>query len=89
MPQKSELEKIYDQVRALGDVDLNVLLNFVSEENVRRERKYREEDWNTVRSAIAKYIDKWGTIQVYDDEHSVDITYRSDFGSIGEIDATY
>ena len=89
MPPRSELEKIYDQVRVLGDVDLNVLLNFVSEENARRERKYREEDWNAVRNAIVKYIDKWGAIQVYNDEHSVDINSRSDFSSIGDIDTSY
>ena len=76
-------------MRALGDVDLNVLLNFVSEENARRERKQREEDWYAVRNAIANYIERWGAIQVYDDEHSIDIDSRSDFDMSGAIDATY
>ncbi len=89
MPPKSELEKICEYAKGLGNNDLQALIAKLNEENVRRERKQREEDWNVVRHAIADYIERWGTIQVYDDEHSVDITYRSDFSSIGEIDASY
>ena len=86
MPPKSELEKICEYAKGLGNNDLQALIAKLNEETARRERKQREEDWNTVRHAIADYIERWGTIQVYDDEHSVDITYRADFGTIGEID---
>ena len=89
MPPKNEIDKIYEYAKGLGDNDLETLITKLGEESTRRERKQREEDWNVVRHAIADYIERWGTIQVYDDEHSVDITYRSDLSSIGEIDATY
>lgn len=91
MPPKSELEKICEYAKGLGNNDLQALIAKLNEETARRERKQREEDWNTVRHAIADYIERWGTIQVYnyDDEHSVDIGSRSDFSSIGEIDVNY
>ena len=89
MPPISELEKICEYAKSLGNNDLQTLITSLNEENARRERKQKEEDWNNVRHAIADYIERWGTIQVYDDGHSADISYRSDFSSIGEIDATY
>ena len=89
MPPMNEVDKIYEYAKGLGKNDLQALIAKLNDESVRRERKQREEDWYIVRNTIMKYIEKWGTIQVYDDEHSVDITYRSDFGSVGEIDATY
>ena len=89
MPPKNEVDKICEYAKGLGDKDLEALLTKLGEESARRERRHREEDWNALRYAITAYIEKWGTIQVYDDEHSVDITYRSDLTSIGEIDATY
>lgn len=89
MPPRNEIDKIYEYAKELGNNDLQALIAKLGEESLRRERKQKEEDWNTVRNAIANYIERWGTIQVYDDEHSVDISYRSDLSSIGEIDATY
>lgn len=89
MPPRNEVDKICEYAKSLGNNDLQALIAKLGEESARRERKQREEDWNVVRNAIADYIERWGTIQVYDDEHSVDITFRSDFGSVGEIDATY
>lgn len=89
MPPRNEVDKICEYAKELGNNDLQTLIVKLGEESARRERKQKEEDWNAVRNAIADYIKRWGTIQVYDDEHSVDITYRSDLSSIGEIDATY
>ena len=89
MPPRNEVDKICEYAKELGDKDLEALLTKLDEESARRERRHREEDWSALRYAIAAYIAKWGTIQVYDDEHSVNITYRSDLSSIGEIDATY
>lgn len=89
MPLRGELKKICEYAKELGNNDLQALIANLNEENARREREQREEDWNTVRHTIADYIERWGTIQVYDDEHSIDISYRSDLSSIGEIDATY
>ena len=88
-PKKNEVDKICEYAKSLGNNDLQALIAKLGEESVRRERKQKEEDWNKARNAILIYIERWGTIQIYDDEHSVDISSRSDFGSIGEIDATY
>ena len=89
MPPKNEVDKLCEYAKCLGNNDLETLITKLGEESARRERKQREEDWSIVRNAIANYIERWGTIQVYDDEHTVDISYRSDLSSIGEIDATY
>ena len=89
MPPRNEIDKIYEYAKELGNNDFQALIAKLGEESLRRERKQKEEDWNIVRNAIANYIERWGTIQVYDDEHSIDISYRSDLSSIGEIDATY
>ncbi len=89
MPPRNEVDKICEYAKALGNNDLHALIDHLNEESARRERKQKEEDWNIVRNAIADYTKRWGTIQVYDDEHSVDINYRSDFDCIGEIATTY
>ena len=91
MPPRSELEKICDHAKGLGDNDLQILIAKLNEETARRERKQREEDWYIIRNAIANYIERWGAIQVYDDEHTYteDINSRSDFDTIGEINCVY
>lgn len=89
MPPKNEVDKICEYAKSLGNNDLQTLVAKLNEENARRECKQRKEDWNTVRNAIAVYIERWGEIQVYDDGYSADINSRSDFSSIGEIATIY
>lgn len=89
MPLKNEVDKICEYAKELGNNDLQALITKLGEESARRERKQKEEDWNVVRNAIADYVERWGAIQVYDNDYSVDITYRSDLISIGAIDSSY
>ena len=89
MPPRSELEKICEYAKELGNKDLQALIAELNEENTRRERKQKEEDWNVVRNAITDYIERWGTISIYGYGQSMDITRNSFLGSIGQIDTTY
>lgn len=89
MPLKGELKKICEYAKELGNDDLQALIAELNEEDARRERKQKEEDWNTVRNAITDYIERWGTISVYGYGQSMDIARNSFLGSIGQIDITY
>ena len=89
MSIKSRVDTVYEQVKQFSSEDLSELLGKVLEETNRRDRVRREEDWRAVSSAIKNYIEKWGSISVYDEDHTIHITSRSDLQSFGEIDATY
>lgn len=89
MPPKNRVDTVYEQVKQFSSEDLRELLEKLREEENRRDRIRREEDWRAVSSAIKNYIEKWGSISVYDEDYTIHITSRSDLQDIGEIDATY
>ena len=89
MPTKNRVDAIYEQAKQFSSEDLRELLERLQEEENRRDRVRREEDWRAVTSAIKNYIENWGSISVYDEDHTISITSRSDLQSFNEIDATY
>lgn len=89
MPTKSRVDTVYEQAKQFNSEDLQELLERLREEENRRDRIRRDEDWRAVSSAIKNYIEKWGSISVYDEDHTIYITSRSDLSSFDEIDATY
>lgn len=89
MPNKNRVDTVYEQVKQFSSEDLSELLERLREEENRRDRMRKEEDWRAISSAIKNYIEKWGSISVYDEDHTIYITSRSDLQSFDEIDATY
>lgn len=89
MPTKNKVDAVYEQVKQFSSEDLQELIKRLGEEENRRDRVRKEEDWRAISFAIKNYIEKWGVISVYDEDHTVYIDSRSDLQSFGEIDATY
>ena len=89
MPPRNEVDKICEYAKSLGNNDLQALIAKLEEENARRERIQREEDWRAVSFAIKNYIEKWGSISVYTEDLIINVDSRSELDTFGEIDATY
>ena len=76
-------------IREITNEELRSLLQEVQEEFDRREREAKEKDWLAVREAITNFVEKWGSIVVFDDCDTIHLQKGVDMDSIGDINMVY
>lgn len=89
MPTKNGVAKILTNAYALDNDELAELLEGLNREQFTRKTQEQKQDWENVRKTVRTYIEKWGSINVYDCNVTLQVDSCSDFSSMGEIDTEY
>lgn len=89
MPNKIGVAKVLTDVLAFDDDQLAELIEALNKEQFNRKTQEQKQDWEAIRKAVRTYIEKWGSIDVYDCNVTLRVDSCSDFSSVGEIDTEY
>ena len=89
MPTKGGVAKVLTEVYAFDNDQLEELIEALHKEQFNRKAQEQKQDWEAIRKAVRTYIEKWGSIDVYDSQVTLRVDSCSDFSSVGEIDTEY
>lgn len=61
-------DEMYTYTKTLNDDDLALLLHNLLQEKERRDNAERKEDWANLCKTIENFIDKWGSIAIFEQD---------------------